>query len=417
MHCNTCHDGLVTPIIQTPFLVSLVHIVHIVWFLILNTQGMKDHGSEETPHIGLATRLSHRAGAFEDHGSLFSKPKMSGKKTTRMRNGTSGIEVNLGSDDEMDCLSQKSQGDQELVVKIKKPERSDYAPEAITTKSRAAHKDRFKKIKTEVREEKITSLSPSLPVVKTGPKYHKGIEGYTGGNNHVPFSSNKTRLGPRSQPRPRPNAQLSTGQVDNPPTCLKHISATNQSVWTPSRILPPSPISKATAGSSRPSSPSSSIVLTSSSSSDASIASQSSQNPYSSPSTIRPSRCGSRVQQSFPALSPSSSQTHKRSKVATKIVPVFSPRKDGHTRKFPALSPLSTNKSKSTLRSSKGKKKADVLAPFPMSTRDLSDIFLSEGESTDPARKRKLEIVDEASYVFLSLTYCLSTFCLLTELW
>lgn len=380
---------------------------------------MKDHGSEGTRHIDLAMRLPHRAGAFEDHGSLFSKSKMSGKKTTRMRNGISDTEVNLGSDDEMDCFSQKSQGDKEPVVEIKQAKKnsSDYDPEALATKSRAAHKHRSQKTKNKVREEKITSTSPSLPPVKPGPKYHRGkcFEGYTGGNNHVPLSSNKMRLGLRSQPRPM--AQLSTGQVDNPSTCPKPISVTNQPLWTPSQIPLPSPISNITTGSSRPSSPASSFILTSRSSSDDSIASPSSHNPHSPPSTIRPSRCGSRVQQSFPALSPLSAQTHKRSKVATKNVPIISSRKDKNTRKFPALSPLSTNKFRPSLKSSKGKKKADALAPFPMSTRDLGGISLSESESTDSARKRKLETVDEASYVFLRFTYCLSIFCLLTELW
>lgn len=382
---------------------------------------MKDHGSEGTRRIDLTMRLVHRAGAFEDHGSLFSKPEMSGKKLTRMRNGISGIEVNLGSDDEMDCLSQQSQGDQESIVEIKKAEKnsSDYDPEATVTKSRATHKHRFKKTKTEVREDKITSLSPSLPAEKLGPKYHRGrcFEGYTGGNNHVPSSFNKMRLGPRSRPRPRPIAQLSTGQVDNSLTCPKPMSATNQQARTPSQILLSSPISKITAGSSRPSSPASSIILTSRSSSVDSIASPSSHDPYSSPSTIRPSKCRPRVQQPFPALSPPSSQTHRCSKVATKNVPVISSRKDGNTRNFPTLSPLSTNKFKPALKLSKGKKKTYALAPFPMPTRDLGGIFLSEDESTDPARKRKLEIVDEASYVFLRFTYCLSTSCLLTELW
>ena len=219
------------------------------------------------------------------------------------------------------------------------------------------------------------------------------------------------RLGPRSRPRPRPTAHLSTGQVDNSP-CPKPMFATNQQVQTPSQILLSSPISKITARSSRPSSPASSIILTSRSSSDDSIAS-----PPSHDSTIRPSSSRSRVQQPFPALSPPSSQTHERSKVATKNVPVISSRKDEDTRKFPMLSPLSTNKFKLTLKSSKGKRKADGLAPFPMPTRDLGGIFLSEDESTDPARKRKLEIVDEASYVFLRFAYCLSTFCLLTEPW
>ena len=379
---------------------------------------MKDHGSEATRHIDLTMCLPHRAGAFEDHGSLFSKPKMSGKKTTRMRNGISGIELNLGSDDEMDCLSQRSQGDQEPVVEIKKAEKndSDYDPEVITTKFRAVHKHRFKRTKTEVMEGQITSSSSSLPVEKPSPKYHRGkcFEGYTGGNNHAPSSSNKMRLGLRSRPRPRPRpiAQLSTEQVDNS-SCPKPMFATNQQVQTPSQILLSSPISKITARSSRPSSPASSIILTSRSSSDDSIASSPSHDPYSSPSTVRPSSSRSRVQQPFPALSPPSSQTHERSKVATKNVPVISSRKDENTRKFPMLSPLSTNKFKLTLKSSKGKKKADGLAPFPMPTRDLGGIFLSEDESTDPARKRKLEIVDEASYVVsqirLLLKHILST--------
>ena len=275
------------------------------------------------------------------------------------------------------------------------------------------HKHRFKRTKTEVREDKITSSSSSLPVEKPSPRYHRGkcFEGYTGGNNHVLSSSNKTRLGPRSRPRPRPTAHLSTGQVDNSP-CPKPMFATNQQVQTPSQILLSSPISKITARSSRPSSPASGIILTSRSSSDDSIAS-----PPSHDSTIRPSSSRSRVQQPFPALSPPSSQTHERSKVATKNVPVISSRKDEDTRKFPMLSPLSTNKFKLTLKSSKGKRKADGLAPFPMPTRDLGGIFLSEDESTDPARKRKLEIVDEASYVFLRFAYRLSTFCLLTEPW
>lgn len=296
----------------------------------------------------------------------------------------------------MDYLSQKSQGDEKFIVEKKQTEisRSHYDPEVVATRSRAVRKPRFTKTKAE--EDKLSSLPPSSPEMKMGPKYHREkCSGrpvyYTGRNNTVSLKSNNS---------------------------LKHISATNQLACTPSEFPLSSPISKIATGSSRPTSPSSS------SSSDASLASPSPHNPYSSSvysSTIVSSKPGPRAQQSFPTLSPLSSPIHKHSKVvATQSVPAISSRKDENPRKFPGLSPLSANKFKPASKSSKekGKRKADALAPFPMSTRDFSSIFPSEGESTDNVRKRKLQIVDEASYVFLRLIYYLCIFrLLLTELW
>ena len=351
------------------------------------------HTSKETLHPD-STRLQTRAGAFEDHGSLFSKT--SGRKTTGIRNGTSDPNTNSRNGDEMDYLSQKSQGYEQFIVEKKQTEisRSHYDPEVVATRSRAVRKPRFTKTKAE--EDKLSSLPPSSPEMKMGPKhYREKCSGrpvyYTGRNNTVSLKSNNS---------------------------LKHISATNQLACTPSEFPLSSPISKIATGSSRPNSPSSS------SSSDASLASPSPHNPYSSSvysSTIVSSKPGPRAQQSFPTLSPLSSPIHKHSKVvATQSVPAISSRKDENPRKFPGLSPLSANKFKPASKSSKekGKRKADALAPFPMSTRDFSSIFPSEGESTDNVRKRKLQIVDEASYVFLRLIYYLCIFrLLLTELW
>ncbi|KAF5362164.1 hypothetical protein D9756_002656 [Leucocoprinus leucothites] len=369
--------------------------------------------------------LPSQGAAFEDLGSGFKQQtsKNSEKKPNKTRSTSLtpkyDADFDSASDDEMDCFSQKSQADEKVVVEKKGPKsRSDYDLTVIENKSRAIKGLKFKRnttVEVGVEKPRKASASTSSP-----SKTKARLKGSRNGSERDIYSdeyetrrdapktkakSDTAQLKPRPRPRPRSVAPFPTSLVEND-IAVSSEPTTKRITRTPSEIPLPSPISKATTRSSKRNSPSS-TNLSSNSLSNASTNSSSSHRPAPSlayTSSLTSSKSASRIEESFPGPSPLNSPNVKRSKItATRSYPVISPRSnDGDVRQLPIPSPLSGTPKVAPRprKKDKGKRKADVLAPFPMSTQDFGHISRSEDESDDGkpyARRRRLQIADEAS--------------------
>ncbi|KAJ3571044.1 hypothetical protein NP233_g4012 [Leucocoprinus birnbaumii] len=391
----------------------------------------------ETLHTDKLARYNplaapRRNGVFEDLGSGLQRPssQSSQKKPSqtrpKSRSRRSDSDFGSASEDEMDCFSQKSQGDETVVVKKKKKKnRSDYDPEVLEGKSHVIQKLKFSKnTKAEVDTENLrkpstaassSSKSKGKLDVKSPNSLRSNREDKadelepsrdnTRARSDLPKSDTVSK---KPRPRPKPVAPLPTSiQLDGETIVATNTSTTVKATRTRAQIPLLSPILKPTAGSSRRTSPPSSTNPSSTSSSNASTASSSSARPPPSlidSSSLTPSRSAPHVQQPFPDLSPLHLSINKRSKViASKSYPnVTSRTNTAGLSDFPAPSPLRDKArpvASKLSKKDKGKRKAVALAPFPMSTQDFRRRTPSDDEtgSVRHARKRRIQLVDEAS--------------------
>lgn len=413
--------------------------------------------SGETLYVSSAARLKPptdsqaRNGVFEDLGSGFGRvgSKNLDRKPSQPRKPETipASDSDFGSDDEMDCLSQTSQADERIVVdRDQKHGRSDYDPEVVAEKTRLMKGLKFNKTKSNVEskldkpQQKASSKAPSPSKAKAKtktPRYRSDLENHSDGYQVTRRNVTMTKASsptldsvqatrPKPRPKPRPIKRPPVEAEDDISIPLD--TSTKKPITRMlSRIPLPSPLSNSTAGSSKRSSPSSNLGSGSSSNTTSISSTTRSQPPHSSySSTLASSKSALRPLQAFPAVSPLPSPNGKHSKaIATKAFPTLSPLAgDRAVKGFPELSPISKNDPKAgqkPKRKGKGKRKGDALAPFPMSTQDFDRTDSSSEEESDSdkhhAPRRKHQIVDEASYVFLHLMYCPHTTWIITVPW